>query len=127
MTRDDRRRDTVEAGRAYRARQREARAARRAARLERRPIVDGEDEYLAVVRHDPCPYCGEPSEVLDHISGRDVPAADGWQNLAGACRSCNAGKRDRSPLGHMLARRISVELDEATGRLRAERSRAASL
>lgn len=58
-------------------------------------------EYMAQVagelRAQPCSYCGGPGGEVDHI----VPLARGGlhhpQNLAAACRSCNASKNDRLP------------------------------
>lgn len=59
-----------------------------------RGFCDTAREYVAILVHDPCSYCGAPQEQVDHI----VPAIDGgpseWDNLTAACRSCNASKRE---------------------------------
>lgn len=50
--------------------------------------------WLLVLADDPCSYCGGVGGTLDHV----VALADGGrhseENLAGACRSCNARKSD---------------------------------
>jgi 5-methylcytosine-specific restriction endonuclease McrA len=67
--------------------------------------ADVPPELLAVIRRDPCAYCGSRYDVtLDHI----VPLAAGGEhvpeNLAAACRPCNASKKDRALLLFLLER-----------------------
>ncbi len=59
--------------------------------------------YSAILRRDPCSYCGRLVEVaVDHI----VPVSRGGQNdisnLTASCRSCNSKKCDRSLLAFLL-------------------------
>lgn len=59
-------------------------------------------EYASIIEGDPCSYCGGPASEKDHI----VPVSRGgtgdWQNLAPACRACNASKGDKHVLQFML-------------------------
>lgn len=56
------------------------------------PAPFADKDYLAVLRRDPCAYCGGPSEALDHIEPRVAGGSDGWDNLTAACKSCNSSK-----------------------------------
>lgn len=78
--------------------------ANRAARHRRRgaPMSVEAREWCLVLLKDPCAYCGGPAMEIDHI----VPISDGGtsqiDNLAPACRSCNAAKNDLSLLSFLL-------------------------
>lgn len=62
------------------------------------PIV----AWQAVIRSDPCAYCGDPhADTFDHIVALERGGEDDWTNLTAACRRCNASKRTR-PLLLML-------------------------
>lgn len=50
-------------------------------------------EYMRAMRRDPCAYCGEPSEALDHLVPRCDGGPDAWTNRAGACTRCNSTKQ----------------------------------
>lgn len=54
----------------------------------------GEDVegYVGSMLRDPCAYCGEPSDSVDHIVPRQADGADDWTNFTGACRRCNTRK-----------------------------------
>lgn len=68
--------------------------------------VDAESyEYSALIRRDPCCYCGRRGGSIDHIEPSVKGGTNEWANLTGACRRCNSWKRDR-PLLLFLARRI---------------------
>lgn len=53
------------------------------------------ESYIEVLLNDPCSYCGEPSETIDHI----VPLSKGGKheitNITGACKSCNSAKHNK--------------------------------
>lgn len=49
-------------------------------------------EYEAIIRKDPCVYCGGPGGEVDHIDPYVRGGSAEWANLASACRSCNASK-----------------------------------
>jgi 5-methylcytosine-specific restriction endonuclease McrA len=69
--------------------------------------------WKQILLQDPCVYCGEPAEVLDHI----VPRIDGGtrhdDNMAPACSSCNNWKGPKSLLAFLGARRWRETWDEA--------------
>lgn len=84
--------------------QTEAGRAIHVAAAHRRRGVPLDREYAAILRRDPCCYCGGPAGEIDHI----VPVIRGgsgeWDNLTAACRSCNATKHDTDLLGYLLQR-----------------------
>jgi 5-methylcytosine-specific restriction endonuclease McrA/uncharacterized protein (DUF1778 family) len=44
-----------------------------------------------------CRYCGGRATTADHVVPKSKGGSDALSNLVAACRSCNSGKRDRSP------------------------------
>lgn len=64
-----------------------------------------QSSFIEVLLHDPCAYCGRPSEVTDHIRSRAHGGPNGWENLTGACRKCNGWKGKRSLLSFLGFRR----------------------
>lgn len=50
------------------------------------------EQWRSVLRADPCAYCGEPSATVDHIVALGASGQDKWDNLTGACKSCNTQK-----------------------------------
>lgn len=73
--------------------------------LSRRLGRDAEAvRYAEIVRRDPCSYCGEPSETVDHIVALGVGGSNDWTNLTGACTSCNSSKRAQGLLWFLLRR-----------------------
>ncbi len=63
-------------------------------------------EYAALIRSDPCAYCGAPSVEIDHIVAISKQGSLDWDNLAPACRTCNPSKGNSSLL-HFMLRRLS--------------------
>lgn len=59
--------------------------------------------YAEVLRGDPCSYCGAPVTEIDHIRPVSDGGSSGWDNLTGACRSCN-GSKSRFDLLTFLSR-----------------------
>ena len=59
-------------------------------------------DYLAVLRRDPCSYCGGPAGAADHIVARSCGGEDGWENRTGTCASCNSRKGARPLLLALL-------------------------
>jgi 5-methylcytosine-specific restriction endonuclease McrA len=48
-----------------------------------------------IVRRDPCAYCGAPKGgYCDHIEPYGTGGRDRWDNVTGACMTCNASKSD---------------------------------
>lgn len=64
-------------------------------------------EYMNIVLLDPCSYCGVESNTVDHIVPRARGGTHEWDNLTGACGTCNSSKHARSLLIHLLKRRSS--------------------
>lgn len=60
-------------------------------------------EWLTIIRADPCSYCGCPSDAVDHIKPLARDGANHWMNFAPTCRPCNSSKRDRELLPWLLA------------------------
>lgn len=66
-------------------------------------MTDDDVEFASILRSDPCSYCnafGKPT--IDHILPIESGGSSGWQNLAGACHSCNSSKNDTSLLRYLL-------------------------
>lgn len=61
-------------------------------------------EYRSILEHDPCSYCGGPTDTIDHIEALIVGGTETEDNLTAACRSCNSRKRERSLLLWMAIR-----------------------
>jgi len=60
--------------------------------------------HLTSLYKDPCCYCGEPMEHIDHIDPVANNGAEHWTNLTAACKRCNSRKNDRSLLDFLLYR-----------------------
>jgi hypothetical protein len=65
---------------------------------------DLSNEYQALLRADPCVYCGQPSTAIDHIEPVVRGGSDRWDNLAPICKVCNSSKRSKPLLAALLAR-----------------------
>lgn len=78
--------------------------ARRRALLQQASDLHAAADYMTILRCDPCVYCGEPCQDVDHI----VPLSRGgsleWDNLAATCGSCNRSKLTKDVLHYMLYR-----------------------
>lgn len=66
-------------------------------------------EYLEILEHDPCCFCGSPKEEIEHIYCRnhwnlDLPGWNQWPNLSAACRECNGRKHEKLLLHFLLER-----------------------
>lgn len=44
-----------------------------------------------------CQYCGASADSIDHVMPRSRGGLHVWENVAAACKRCNAVKRDRTP------------------------------
>ena len=76
--------------------------------------ADGQSHYdawLALLRRDPCSYCGAlRSGTVDHVdprsrAARGLGTAHSWINTVGACERCNGAKRDSVLLAFLYRRR----------------------
>ncbi len=77
------------------------------ARLRRTGVqlTDLGREFMDVVLTDPCAYCGEPCEHIDHIDPVHGGGHSDWDNVTAACSRCNGQKADR-PLLHFMLMRV---------------------
>jgi HNH endonuclease len=91
--------------------QRAREKARRRSRFVRRVREDPNLQlWLEVIDRDPCSYCGSVHDGLidknvrhwDHIIPESVGGVSEWDNLTGACSSCNPSKRDKPLLIFLL-------------------------
>ncbi len=62
-------------------------------------------EQIATLMKDPCVYCGDPSEHMDHV----IPLARGGtheiDNLVPACKACNLSKGSKLPVIEWFGRK----------------------
>lgn len=67
------------------------------------PLTEDDYSYMAVLRRDPCAYCGNVAGTVDHIEPLNSGGSGGWANLTASCRSCNSSK-SAAPLLAFLMR-----------------------
>lgn len=92
----------------YRRRRQKHQAANRA-RERRLGRPDQETvDYDAILRADPCSYCGASMEHVDHIDAVAEGGRNHWANLTAACRHCNRSKSVDSLLSFLL-RQLRVQ------------------
>lgn len=87
--------------REWRARNPDWRVAQNASRRANRMNPQAR-EYVNILRHDPCSYCGSVAGEIDHIEPLAAGGTNEWGNLTAACRSCNAKKNRSSLLAALL-------------------------
>ncbi len=61
--------------------------------------------YIPVLLSDPCSYCGEPADTIDHIEPISRGGGSDVDNLTAACNQCNGGKGAK-PLLHFMLHRL---------------------
>jgi hypothetical protein len=69
------------------------------------PVPPETAEYIAVLRRDPCSYCGKDAGSVDHIDALHIGGNNNPENLTAVCRSCNSSKRTETLLSFLLRRR----------------------
>lgn len=60
--------------------------------------------YAALLKGDPCSYCGSSGGSIDHITPIRRCGETNWTNLTAACGPCNSSKNARPLLQFLLAR-----------------------
>lgn len=65
--------------------------------------------WRAVIKHDPCSYCGGPGGHVDHILARSQGGNGSVWNMAGACGSCNSSKHTVPLLAFLLLRPLTEQ------------------
>lgn len=63
-------------------------------------------EWAYIVMGDPCAYCGNPMEHIDHVDAVARGGHGEWDNLTAACAECNASKGAK-PLLEFLRYRLT--------------------
>lgn len=83
---------------------RERRRSHQRAYKERMAAVDHASvaEYTEILRRDPCCYCGDAMDVIDHIDPLKLSSDHSPDNLTAACAPCNSDKRAKPLLIWML-------------------------
>lgn len=61
-------------------------------------------DWVEIILADPCSYCGKRPVEIEHIEPVVIGGTSEWDNLAPACRSCNASKHDDALLGYLIRR-----------------------
>ncbi len=87
---------------------------RRLAKAKLSQVTGETAEYVAIIKGDPCAYCGAPMEHVDHIVPFSAGGPTDWENLAPACARCNHRKSNKSLVFFLLERAGGG--DEGVGR-----------
>lgn len=66
--------------------------------MSRAPDAFRDPEYVAMLRQDPCAYCGKRGGSIDHLTPKVNGGTDEWDNLTSACGRCNWRKNVRGVL-----------------------------
>lgn len=68
-------------------------------------VADPSATYVAMLRRDPCSYCGRPCEHIDHVVASARGGENAWTNLTAACARCNGRKQHDSLLAFLAGYR----------------------
>lgn len=63
--------------------------------------------YCDLLQGDPCAYCGEPADTIDHIEAVTRSRTSDWNNLAPACRRCNSRKGAKRLLRYLMRMKVA--------------------
>lgn len=63
--------------------------------MSKRRLTGVDVTYGVIVARDPCAYCGDAGGTIDHIMPLAYGGSNDWENLTGACLSCNSRKSDK--------------------------------
>jgi 5-methylcytosine-specific restriction endonuclease McrA len=61
--------------------------------------------YVDVLRSDPCSYCGDPMEHVDHIEPSSKGGRNEWPNFTASCGRCNSSKGAKNLLFFLMDKR----------------------
>lgn len=64
--------------------------------------------YCAILLNDPCSYCGEPTDSIDHITAVTVSVSSDWTNLTASCKRCNSRKGTKSLMRFLARQRATT-------------------
>lgn len=60
-------------------------------------------DYVQILKKDPCAYCGQKCEHIDHIVPLARNGDSNWTNYTAACGQCNQTKYTKSLLEALIA------------------------
>jgi len=60
--------------------------------------------WSRALRRDPCAWCNGRGGTVDHLVPQALGGDDRWENLAGACRRCNASRGIDTLVVHLTKR-----------------------
>lgn len=86
----------------YQRRRAKHQAVNRARERRMEPLDADSLAFEAILRDDPCAYCGRPMQQIDHVEPVAHGGRNHWSNLAAACQPCNRAKSDRFLLHALL-------------------------
>lgn len=73
--------------------------------------------YFGDIEHEPCVYCGQPSDSWEHIVPRSTgKKAECYYSRARACQKCNGDRRSKPLLIYLLERKKGA-LSDISNRL----------
>ncbi len=61
-------------------------------------------QYVDILENDPCVYCGNKQEEIDHVDPRHLGGVHEWYNLTAACSACNSAKRTKPLIAYLACR-----------------------
>lgn len=64
--------------------------------------------YRNTVKKDPCVYCGGKSTTFEHVLPRKFGGRTEYNNVVGACQSCNNRKGHTGLLQFLLSNPVGV-------------------
>lgn len=73
---------------------------------------DSADAYLSLMRLDPCAYCGQPAQHIDHIIPQRSNGDDQWTNMTAACNQCNSTKGGQPLMHFLIYRGLKAEIEQ---------------
>jgi hypothetical protein len=74
-------------------------------RIRQSRLTGEHKTYASTISHDPCAYCGNPADSLDHIVPKAAGGTDTWDNFTSSCMRCNRVK-SMKPLLRFLCERL---------------------
>ncbi len=60
--------------------------------------------WEGILRKDPCSYCLDKADTVDHVNPLNKGGSFKTDNLGGSCKSCNSSKSDQDLLQFLLKR-----------------------
>ncbi len=61
-------------------------------------------EWVQILLKDPCFYCGNSCESIDHVTPVSRNGTDDVTNIMGVCKECNSSKKDKNLFEFLIAK-----------------------